>query len=113
MDLVKQELQRPLRLAQCRPFTWLLTLLLTVILVACAQPAGEPGVEALPTDTPRPCVRHLTPIPMTRKLALDWAVIDLTDGPIWQLVQYGPADELTAALEETQLSPLTLRQTVS
>jgi heat shock protein HslJ len=92
MDLVKQELQRP--------FTWLLTLLLTAIFVACAPPAGEPGVEALPTNTPPPDVAE----PDDREIAIDWAVVDLTGGPVWQLVQYGPAENLTLALEETTVT---------
>jgi heat shock protein HslJ len=92
MDLVKQELQRP--------FTWLLTLLLTVILVACAPPAGEPGVEALPTATPPTDTTDTD----DREIAIDWAVIDLTDGPVWQLVEYGPAGALTAVLPDTTIT---------
>jgi heat shock protein HslJ len=95
MDLVKQQLQRPLRLAQCRPFTWLLTLLLTAILVACAPPAGEPGVEVLPTNTPPVDVSE----PGDPEIALDWVV-----APIWQLVRYGPADNPTPVLEGTTVT---------
>jgi heat shock protein HslJ len=91
MDLVRDVLQRP--------FTWLSTLLLTAILVACAQPAGEPGVEALPTDTPSADVADPEPDTGDPEAALDWVV-----GPIWQLVQYGPADKPTPALEETTVT---------
>jgi len=92
MDLVKQQLQRP--------FTWLLTLLLTAILVACAPPTGEPGVETLPTNTP-PTDTTAT---NDREIAIDWAIVDLTDGPVWQLVEYGPAGELTAVLPDTTIT---------
>ena len=91
MDLVKQQLQRP--------FTWLLTLLLTAILVACAPPTGEPGVEALPTDTPSADVIEPELDADDPEAVLDWVV-----GPIWQLFQYGPADNPTLALDNTTVT---------
>ncbi len=104
MYFVKQQLQlrlqRPLRLVQRKPFIWLLTLLLTAILVACAPPAGEPGVETLPTDTPPTDTTDTD----DREVAIDWAIADLTGGPVWQLVESGPAGELTAVLPNTTIT---------
>jgi heat shock protein HslJ len=94
------QLQRPFRLAQYRPFAWLFTLLLTAILVACAPPTGEPGVETLPTDTPPTDTSDTD----DREVAIDWAIADLTGGPVWQLVEYGPAGELTAVLPTTTIT---------
>jgi heat shock protein HslJ len=94
MSLVKQTFQRP--------FTWLLILLLTAILAACAAPTDEPGVEALPTDTPP--VPEPAPGSDERETAIDWAVADLTDGPVWQLVHYGPVAEPIAVLDETTVT---------
>jgi heat shock protein HslJ len=96
MNLMNQQLHRQ------RPFTWLLPLLLTLILAACAAPTGEPGVDALPTDIPP--VSEATSDTEEREVTIDWAVADLTDGPVWQLVQYGPVEKPTQALEETTIT---------
>jgi hypothetical protein len=66
----------------------LLTLVLTAILAACVPPAGEPGVETPPTDTPTTDVNE--PDTDDPEATLDWVVT-----PIWQLVQYGPAQNLS------------------
>ena len=84
-----------------RPFIRLFPLLLALLLMACAAPGSEPGIEALPTDPPtrQPDANDGAP-----EIAIDWAIADLADGQVWQLVQYGPAENPIPALTETSVT---------